>query len=502
MKPNAPPSELAATRTPSKETPACLPNANTTALAPRCIGKFVIGFVSVGLMLAGASAKAATDTWTGLLNNNWDMLANWSGVLKPGALDDAVFPQTIPFTGMTVTLGVGETANSLTFLNGYTFTSGDLTLTGGNVDVGSGLSVTINSVLRGQTVGLTLTDTGRLVLGGANQFGGAVQITGGTLSISSDANLGTTGNAIKIGNATRNATLQTTASFTLGSGRAVTLNVGGGTFDVANNTTLTVAGPIGGTGALIKDGGAGTIVLTAANTYSGGTVINLGQLIVTGSISGATTINNGGLLGGSGSVGAVSAIGPGSPAATTATIDPGNVPGGGVGGGTGTLSSGDFTVTNGAHLALQIGATTTGGSPTLADKVSVAGAINLTNADLQLSFFNSPVFNGQQFTIIANDGLGDAVTGFFASLNGVPTDLSQGAVFSIGSQQFAISYRAAGTTFDAGPGQGNDVMLQAIPEPSTGTAILLGMSALIGIQRFRSALRRRVRCAGPTTRAR
>ena len=71
------------------------------------------------------------------------------------------------------------------------------------------------------------------------------------------------------------ASLATTASFI--SGRATTLDSGGGTFDVVPMTTLTMSGAIDGAGALSKSN-AGTLVLTATNTYAGGTTIGAGTL--------------------------------------------------------------------------------------------------------------------------------------------------------------------------------------------------------------------------------
>src|SRR5258708_2861337 len=69
-------------------------------------------------------------------------------------------------------------------------------------------------------------------------------------------------------------TLQYGAGFS--SARGVTLNAGGGTFDTqANNATL--SGAISGTGGLTK-AGTGTLILSGANTYLGGTTINAGTL--------------------------------------------------------------------------------------------------------------------------------------------------------------------------------------------------------------------------------
>ena len=73
--------------------------------------------------------------------------------------------------------------------------------------------------------------------------------------------------------------------------------------------------------ALAKTG-AGTLTLTGSNTYTGATTIDGGKLVVNGSIanSSLTTVNAGGTLGGSGTVGAVTLNAGGA-------IAPGNSPG-------------------------------------------------------------------------------------------------------------------------------------------------------------------------------
>ncbi|MCZ4094703.1 autotransporter-associated beta strand repeat-containing protein [Sinorhizobium psoraleae] len=150
-------------------------------------------------------------------------------------------------------------------------------------------TLSLNGVVGGAGA-LTKTGAGTLVLAGTNTYQGGTVINGGTVEVSTDVNLGNASGAL----AFNGGTLHTTASFT--AARNVTLNAGGGTFDTDNLTRLTLANAVGGVGALAKTG-AGTLVLTAANAYGGGTTISSGTLQLgnggaTGSIAG-NVLNNG-----------------------------------------------------------------------------------------------------------------------------------------------------------------------------------------------------------------
>ena len=63
-------------------------------------------------------------------------------------------------------------------------------------------------------------------------------------------------------------------------------------------------------------------------------------------------------------------------------------------------------------------------------------------------------------------------------------NLSQGATFTASGTQFQISYQAEGATFDAGV-DGNNIMLQVVPEPGSFPMILGGFGILLGFQRAR-----------------
>ena len=143
--------------------------------------------------------------------------------------------------------------------------------------------------------------------GGGLGAGGAIFVQqGGTLTIA--GNFTANGNSVLAGTGG-------------GGGAGNGLALGSGIFLQGNNTiffqpaagqTQTVADVItdqngslgsGGSGALTLNG-AGTLVLSAVDTYTGPTTVTVGTLAVTGSIANSiATVSNGGTLAGSGTVG-------------------------------------------------------------------------------------------------------------------------------------------------------------------------------------------------------
>src|SRR5262249_45505547 len=86
-------------------------------------------------------------------------------------------------------------------------------------------------------------------------------IKGGTLAVWADNSLGNSAGSLSFAG----GTLQFLSGFT--TSRAVTLNAGGGTFDV-NGNNATLAGTIGGAGGLTKIG-AGTLALSGRSSHFG-----------------------------------------------------------------------------------------------------------------------------------------------------------------------------------------------------------------------------------------
>jgi outer membrane autotransporter protein len=278
-----------------------------------------------------------TGTWQSSAgNDNW---TNVAGTLNaPWANAGFATFEAAPGT-VTVDNSLGQVvASGMQFaVGGYTLSGAPLTLVetaagsgatvvrvGDGTAAGTGMTAIIASVLQGSTQ-LVKEDLGTLVLSGANTYTGGTAIDGGAVQVVADSNLGAATGPLSF----NGGTLATTASFT--SGRATTLNSGGGTFDVAPSTTLTMNGAIDGTGALGKSN-AGTLVLAADNTYTGGTTISAGTLQLgtggtTGSILGdvadsgtlafdrSDTVSFAGVISGSGNL---AQIGPGTTTLTGA----------------------------------------------------------------------------------------------------------------------------------------------------------------------------------------
>ena len=146
--------------------------------------------------------------------------------------------------------------------------TGDLTFAGnGSTSIGTGtrtFNVLNTTFLAGGIVGsgasgsIIKTGTGTLILYGSNTYQGATTINTGTLQL---GNGGTTG------------ALSTSSAITVNGTLAFNRSD-----DITQGTHFSTAA-IGGTGSLVQNG-TGNLTLNAANTYTGGTTLNTGTVVI------------------------------------------------------------------------------------------------------------------------------------------------------------------------------------------------------------------------------
>ncbi|HSI65215.1 MAG TPA: hypothetical protein VLE43_18960, partial [Candidatus Saccharimonadia bacterium] len=81
----------------------------------------------LGILLS-AETLLSQDVYTGGVDATWSNNGNWLDGSEPTLTDAVQLPFVIPATGSLITLSAGEQAASLSFLNSYQLTGGDLTL--------------------------------------------------------------------------------------------------------------------------------------------------------------------------------------------------------------------------------------------------------------------------------------------------------------------------------------------------------------------------------------
>ncbi|MGC6581934.1 MAG: beta strand repeat-containing protein [Akkermansiaceae bacterium] len=374
--------------------------------------------------------------------------------------------------------------NNLNFSNDIVIDS-----TGGQIEVGwTNRNITLSGDVSGDGLLTVTNDSSVLRLtGAANSYTGGTEIQGTVWADS--GNLGTGSVTLNSVSPDRGKLQNFNGADTFANDIVVNAD-NGGRLQAGWNSNLTLSGVISGSGTLRISEDSGRVVLSnTANTFSGDIAfdgatsrINVGSLEsgnYTGTISGAGTIQYD--LAGTQVLASTSTIsltgssvldsgdlqvntdmsssalfvrdgatvsGIGTLGITTieagGTISPGQSPG--------TLNTGKFT---------QLGVYEVEISSAASDQINVTGSVDISGGSLSTTVLGVYAF-GEEFIIVNNDGT-DAVTGTYSGL-------TEGAIVDSAPErglELAIFY---------GGGDGNDIALVVIPEPSS--IALLALSGL------------------------
>ncbi|WP_203076893.1 autotransporter outer membrane beta-barrel domain-containing protein [Falsiroseomonas ponticola] len=317
-----------------------------------------------------------------------------TGTLTILRVEGGALPVDITGTGNLVF--VDEDTRVLT---GTSSLTGLITVQGGSLTVGNGGttgSIAGNVALAGRTVlgfnrsdavtyggtisgagGLVKQGGGALTLTAAQGFTGATQILGGSLLLSGAGSIASSAVSVGAGTSFDISGVTLPGTSIAGLSGAGTVRLGASQLAVTGGSgtfagSITDGGVEGGTGGrLLIDNGA-RLTLSGISTHTGTTTVRSGALLVNGSIASPVSVEAGGLLGGTGTVGSTTVAG---------TISPGNS--------IGTLSvAGNLVLQRGSVTVMEV-------QGAAADRINVTGTATLAGTlrlvPIGTSFsFNTP----------------------------------------------------------------------------------------------------------------
>lgn len=328
---------------------------------------------------------------------------------------------------------------------------------------------------------LTNNGSGDIQLSGASDYTGATNFNAGTVTLLGASSLGN-GGALNFAG----------GKLVFGSGiapdlsaRSITFASGSSILDVGANT-VSFANSIGGGGAGgFTKAGAGLLGLAGANSYTGGTTVSAGTLLVTnssgsGTGSGAVTVGGSGVLAGSGSIAGAVGTSAGS------KIVPGNS-------GVGDLTVGGLALAAGARLELEINPA--GGNDRIV--VQPTGSLTLNGGEVTLyqaggtSQFSTPgtydliEYSGAiQGAGVSSLSVVNAVAGydytFSAAAGKVSLSVAQGAVLTNWTSTAGGSWGGAGSWSNGLP-SGNFIARMNTELAAPATVSLDGNRSVAGV---------------------
>jgi autotransporter-associated beta strand protein len=325
---------------------------------------------------------------------------------------------------------------------------------------------------------------------GHNQSTGVLTQSGGTVNVQNEVNIG---NESGTGTLNLNGGTIMTKKLEGGNGSA-TVNFNGGVLkakenqdnliqnlDVANvqsggakidsnGFNVATSQALTGAGGLEKLG-AGSLTLSANNTYAGTTTVSQGTLAVNGSLTGGVHVTSGSLLKGSGIVGGASTV--------NGTLAAGNSPG------QITFSS-DLTLGSGSNLVWELFGNTSSDVSQF-DRIAVGGNL-LASSGSGITLDFGTTAGGS--TVDWSDAFwASSQTWTFLTVAGTTTGFSDLSLVNsslLDAAGNSLATSRAGATFSLAQ-SGNNVLVSyaAVPEPSSAALTLLGLVSTLALARRR-----------------
>ncbi|MBI3887049.1 MAG: DUF3494 domain-containing protein, partial [Opitutae bacterium] len=226
---------------------------------------------------SAAVTLTGTNTYTGATTLN-------AGTLSVATIGDGGVAGNLgqaSATATNLTLGGG----TLRYTGATAATNRNFVLTAGTtsaIDVSNAATnLTVSGASTATTGALTKSGAGTLTLSGTNAHTGGTTVAAGTLQLGNSGTVLADAGAVTVNGGTLAlGTAGETIGSLAGSGGTVELfNVSGRTLAAGgDNTSTSFAGVIQGSGGALVKTGTGTLTLSGANTYSGGTTVSAGTL--------------------------------------------------------------------------------------------------------------------------------------------------------------------------------------------------------------------------------
>lgn len=413
----------------------------------------LILFLASAVFLTGAPTAAhAQHQWVPAGAGSWHVAANWSTGTVPTAANGVGIQN-----GGTSQVGAAAACSTVDLGGG----SGS-----GNLEINAGGALTCTEVrvantVSGNTGTLTVQGGGKLIVTSFFNTGSngtaTLTVTGAGSRISSafGINLGNgfsgnpsvaTMNVLAGGEVVapdiRLGTNGATSTLNVGTGGIISANItnqgSGSTVNFNHTDNITFARTL--SAARLNKSGSGSLTLTG--TANANMTVSEGSLFLNGTHASSPITLTGGLLGGTGTVGTITASG--------GTVSPGLSPG--------ILTSGAVSLGAASTFFVELDGATVGSGY---DQLNATGGVTLSSPTLSgTAGATHPA--GTTFVIIDNVSAG--------TISGTFSGLPEASLVTLSGQTFAISYIG---------GDGNDVTLTA------GTAVpslpLVGLLALATI---------------------